>query len=107
MANFGRMLSINIFALMDEAGIKREELAEQLGYTYRDISRLLEGKLLLPPVELERIAIQLNTTKENLIHGTTVRFVPELQYLKEFDNPDNLDKILDLLDEYIELKESL
>ena len=107
MANFGRMLGVNISALMGEAGMKREELAKQLGYMYRDISRLLEGRLLLPPVELERVAAQLNTTKGNLIHGETVDFVPELQYLKEFDNPENLDKVLDLLDEYIELKESL
>lgn len=107
MANFGRMLGVNISALMGEAGIEREELAEHLGYTYRDISRLLEGKLLLPPVELEKVATKLNTTKDNLIHCKTVSFMPELQYMKEFDNADNLDKVLDLLDEYIELKESL
>lgn len=107
MANFGRMLGVNIAALMDKADIKREDLAERLGYSYRDISRLLEGKLLLPPIELERVATQLNTTKDALIHCETLNSMPELQYMKEFDNSENLDKVLDLLDEYIELKESL
>ena len=35
------------------------------------------------------------------------KVAPELQYMKEFDNPDNLDKVLDLIDEYVELKESV
>jgi len=33
--------------------------------------------------------------------------IPQLQYMKEFENQDNLDHILDLLDDYIELKESV
>ena len=33
--------------------------------------------------------------------------VPELQYLNEFDNPENMDRILDLLGEYVELRESI
>ena len=34
------------------------------------------------------------------------RAVPELEYMKEFTNLDNLDLILDLMDEYIDLKEA-
>ena len=35
------------------------------------------------------------------------QLIPQLQYIKEFKNKDNLDHILDLLDDYIELKESI
>lgn len=42
-----------------------------------------------------------------LLHYEMDKFIPELQYMKEFSNIDNLDKILDLLDEYIELKETM
>ena len=31
----------------------------------------------------------------------------ELQYMKEFSDTNNLDKILDLLDEYVDLKEAM
>ncbi len=107
MTSAGRMLGVNIFTLMQKADISREKLAEQLGYTYRDICRLIEGRLLLPPVELSKIAEKLNTTKDILVHYKSDSSVPELQYMKEFSNSDNLDKILDLLDEYVELQESM
>lgn len=29
--------------------------------------------------------------------------IPDLQYMKEFSNPDNLDRILGLMDEQVEL----
>ena len=32
---------------------------------------------------------------------------PDLQYMKEFSNPDNLNRILDLMDEYVELREAV
>lgn len=52
MANTGRKIGVNIFTLMQNAGISREELAE-------------------------------------------------------FSDTNNLDKILDLLDEYVDLKEAM
>lgn len=105
MANVGRKLGVNIFTLMQNSGISREELAEKLNYTYRDMCRILEGKLMLPPVEIEKIAELFGKTKKELLSYEADKFVPELQYMKEFSNTDNLDKILDLLDDYVELKE--
>lgn len=107
MYSAGRMLDVNIFTLMQKAGISREKLAEQSGYTYRDICRLIEGRLLLPPAELAKIVEKLNTTKDILMYYESDGSAPELQYMKEFSDSDNLDKILDLLDEYVELRESI
>ncbi len=107
MARTGRKLGANIAILMREAGISYEELATRLNFTLRDVSRLIEGRLLLPPRVLQEVADALGRTKEELLHCETKNVLPELQYMKEFENPDNLDKILDLLDEYIELRESL
>lgn len=105
MANVGRKLGVNIFTLMQNSGISREELAEKLNYTYRDMCRILEGKLLLTPVEIEKIAELFGKNKNELLSYEADKFVPELQYMKEFSNTDNLDKILNLLDDYVELKE--
>ncbi len=107
MVATGRRLGVNIFTLMQKAHISREDLAKQLGYTYRDVCRLTEGRLLLPPKELSKIAEKLDTTKEHLIHYESDSLVSELQYMKEFENRDNLDRVLDLLDEYVELRESM
>lgn len=105
MANVGRKLGVNIFTLMQDSGIGREDLAEKLNYTYRDMCRILEGKLMLPPVEIGKIAKLFGKTKKELLGYEADKIVPELQYMKEFSNTDNLDKILDLLDDYVELKE--
>lgn len=106
MANVGRKLGVNIFTLMQHANIGREDLAQRLGYSYRDMSRILEGKLILPPIEVKRVAQVFNMTKKELLDYNSDKLVPELQYMKEFSNQDNLNKILDLLDDYVELKET-
>lgn len=107
MANAGRRLGVNIFTLMQNSGISREELAEKMNFTYRDMCRVLEGKLLLTPVQVARVVELLGTTMEHLLHYESDKFGPELQYMKEFSDRDNLDKILDLLDEYVDLKEAM
>lgn len=107
MADVGRKIGVNIFTLMQNAGISREELAEKLDYSYRDMCRVLEGKLMLPPIEIKRIADLFGMTKKELINYEADKFVPELQYMKEFSDTNNLDKILDLLDEYVDLKEAI
>ena len=60
---------------------------------------------MLSPVEIEKIAGALGKTKKELLDFEADKLVPELQYMKEFNNTGNLDKILDLLDDYVELKE--
>lgn len=107
MANTGRKIGINIFSLMQNAGMSREELAEKMNYSYRDVCRILEGRLMLPPVELKKIAGLFQKTKHELIHYEADKFVPELQYMKEFSDQKNLEQILDLLDSYVELKEAM
>lgn len=105
MTNVGRKLGVNIFTLMQNSGISREDLAEKLDYTYRDMCRILEGKLMLPPVEIGKIAELFGMTKKELLSYEADKFVLELQYMKEFSKTDNLEMILDLLDDYVELKE--
>lgn len=105
MANVGRKLGVNIRTCMLEANISPDNFAKQLGYSAKDVWNIIEGKIVIPPVELEKIASFFGTTKCDLMNREADSLVPDLQYMKEFSNPDNLDKILDLMDEYVELKE--
>lgn len=57
MVNFGRKLGINIFALMKKSEIETGVLARELKYTYKDMCRILEGKIILPPSEIEKFAV--------------------------------------------------
>jgi hypothetical protein len=105
MANVGRKLGVNISTCMLEANISLDSFAKHLGYSIKDVWNVIEGKVIIPPVELDKMACLLKTTKNELINHEPDSFVPDLQYMKEFSNPDNLDRILDLMDEYVELRE--
>lgn len=107
MANVGRKLGVNIRAFMLEANISLDSFAKHLGYSIKDAWNIIEGKIIVPPIELERISNLLGTTKDDLINCKTDSLVPDLQYMKEFNNQDNLDRILDLMDEYVELREAM
>lgn len=56
---------------------------------------------------MKQIAGFLHVEKKDLLKANDDYLIPQLQYMKEFKNKDNLDQILDLLDDYIELKESV
>lgn len=107
MANVGRKLGVNISTCIREADISLDSFAKHLGYSMKDVWNVIEGKVIIPPAELDKMASILKTTKSELINHESDSLVPDLQYMKEFSNPDNLDKILDLMDEYVELREVL
>ena len=107
MAASKRRIGVNIAVLMNEKNLSREELAEKSGYSFRDICRLTEGRLLLTPNKLKKVAEILDTTIDSFLISNEKELVPELQYMKEFSNPESLETVLDLMDEYIELRESL
>ena len=107
MANARRRIGTNIYTIMQSKGLSQETFAERIHYSNRDVCRVIEGRVFLPPAELKKIAGILGTSQEKLLNSTSDKVVPELQYMKAFDDPDNLDRILDLIDEYMELKENM
>lgn len=106
MANVGRKHGASIFALMQKANISLEDFSKAMSYSVKDACNVIEGKVVVPPVEFARIAEVLGITKRELLEYDPEQ-IPELQYMKKFDNPDNLDLILDLIDEYVECREVL
>lgn len=107
MANLCRKIGVNIYTFMRNTGTTPEKMAEELKYSLKDMWNIIEGKVMVPPVELERIAEVLGTSKEELIGHNADALAPNLAFMNEFSNPDNLDKILDLMDEYVEVKEAI
>lgn len=87
-----RKIGINILKLMQENNVSREELADRLNYSYRDICKILDGRLILSPKEIEAFANFFGKSKQ------------ELSYL---DNIIFDDKILDIIDDYVNLREAL
>ena len=104
--NFTIKLGATIYILMHNKGLTCEKLAHLLDYSLRNMHRVIEGKVILPPAELDKISKVFGKTKDELINYQLDKDVPELDYIKIFQNANALNKILDLMDEYVELKES-
>lgn len=104
--NFSRKLGITICVLMNSNGMSRETLARILKYSYRDMCRIIDGRLMLSPTELKKIADVFGMTKEELIHYELSDNISELKYMDEFENSDSLNKIYNLMDDYAELVEA-
>ncbi len=52
MANVGRKLGVNISTRMLEADISLDSFAKHWGYSMKDVWNVIEGKVIIPPVEL-------------------------------------------------------
>ncbi len=107
MANIYRKIGNNIYVFMQKLNLPLEEFAEKMSYSKKDVWNVIEGKVMLPPIELEKIALVLGVTKEQLVMNEPERLAPNLEFMKEFSDPDNLDKVLDLMDEYVEIREAI
>ena len=103
--NFSRKLGVIICVLMYSNGMNCKELARILKYSYRDMCRVIDGRLMLSPTELKKIANVFGMTKEELIHYELSDNISEFKYINEFENYDSLNKIFNLMDDYVELIE--
>ena len=107
MPNISRRIANNIVALIYKNDMSEHDFAMKMNYSETDLWKVLEGKVVLPPFELKRIAILLGVTKAELINSESDMKIPELEYRHEDMNPENLDKILDLIDEYVLCREEM
>ena len=98
MAVLRRTIGFNILECLKQKNITLEAFAEKMRYSAKDVQNLIEGKVIVSPTELDRIAEYL---------GTTEYVLPDLRFMKKFSNPDNLDMIIDLMDEYVECREAV
>ncbi|MDE7224196.1 MAG: helix-turn-helix domain-containing protein [Acetatifactor sp.] len=101
-----RMLGRNIQLDMEKKGISEDVFAVELGYTISELKKLLEGKMIIAKTDLENIAKCLGETFEEL---TSMRDTEDYEAIFDcmgsFSDEENEDRILNLIDMYIELKE--
>ena len=107
MANLYRKIGVNVYTFMQKAKLTPKELAEKMSYSLKDIWNVIEGKVMIPPEEIKRLASMLGVSGEDLVNKEPERLAPNLEFMKEFSNPESLDIVLDLMDEYVEIKEAI
>ena len=58
----------SIYELMKKNNMTCQAFGDALGYPITDVDRILFGEVLLPPVEIERIANLFGMTKRELLY---------------------------------------
>ena len=58
----------SIYELMKKNNMTCQEFGDALGYPITDVDRIIFGEVLLPPVEIERIANLFGMTKRELLY---------------------------------------
>ncbi len=101
-----RMLGRNIQLDMIKKGIDEKDFANQLEFSLSEVKKLLEGKLLIVKKDLEKIACALNETYDELIRKRSKEeYQLVFDCIGSFSDDENEDRILDMIDMYIEIKE--
>ena len=80
-----------------------QSLAEESGYSTKDIGKILDGRLFLSPKQIEEIAGILDLDINEMINCIDV---DSIEYVGEFIKEENKDKLLDYIDRYVDLKEA-
>ena len=80
-----------------------QSLAEESGYSTKDIGKILDGRLFLSPKQIEEIAGILDLDINEKINCIDV---DSIEYVGEFIKEENKDKLLDYIDRYVDLKEA-
>ena len=101
MGNFARLLGNNIRDCLKKQNKTIEEFSNDMGYSIQEGYKIIEGRILIPPNELNKISNYLHCEKESLLleNSNLDKY--------QFSNQENLDFILDLIDDYIYLRENI
>lgn len=85
----------------------RNELLNRLEFSEIDLKKLEQGRLSLSPRQLDVVSEVLDVSKEELLkYKDTTCYHNSIHCMSHFTNQENCDKILDIIDSYIDLRES-
>ena len=100
-----RRIGNNIARASQAIFADEKEFATQVNMSVADVYRLFEGRLMLYPAKLKEVAKILNKSVSELLDVSgDYKFV---ECMGHFNVKQNEDKILDIIDNYIDLLEAI
>lgn len=96
------------FAIQQASKYHKEELCNTLGITPQELKKLYRGRLFLTGSELEKVAEVCGVSAESLVEAEPAQYDAQVvDCMSDFDDRENREMILDLIDAYIDAKEAL
>ncbi len=105
-----RVIGDNIKLLLQQKNIEKKVFAEAMGYSPYDIAKICDGRLFITDEQLNKIASFFHVSKEVMMKRCDENQYTGAGFMEcmgTFKKEDNKDKVLDILDMYCDLKETL
>lgn len=103
-----RVLGDNIKSFMDEKNISIKEIGRQTGLSEDDVLRTIEARKILPSRILVKIAEILETDPMKLFEeNKDEKHYSMVDCMNDFSDRENEDKILNIMDAYCNLRDTL
>lgn len=105
-----RVVGNNIRFYLNRQGISVDTFAKELGYSFFDAQKLLDGRLFSTQQDLQDFARYLHISEEDLVTSKEDDcYVGEgfMHCMGRFKNLENQNKILDIFDMYCDIKEAI
>lgn len=106
--NNSRIIANNIKLELEAHSMELSDFSNKIGFSLIDAKKLIEGRLFIPPFQLVKIADVLGITKSQLINNRGMEEYSSLIHnFRDFKNESNRELVLDLIDMYADLAETL
>lgn len=103
-----RNLGYKVFSLIESNPEKKQTLLKKLNFSESDLSRLINGRLALSFNEIETISKVFSIKPDDIVDYTNTNCYKGQVFIcnNSFSSQENCNKILDLIDVYIDIKEA-
>ena len=87
---------------------KKSDYCSLLNFSSNDLNRLCDGRIILTPNQLEKTAFFFKKSVSDIISYVNLdSYSDQVHCRTKFSDSSNCDKILDIIDAYIDVKESV
>lgn len=105
-----RIIGNNIQLLLNDKHIEKNIIANALGYSVSDITRICQGRVFLTMNEIEDISSYFDVKVDDLLTAKSDEEYERagcIHYNHTFKNQANLDMIMDIFDLVCDIEEAL
>ena len=103
-----RMTGRYIMTLAEKNNVSKKELSEKLSCDISQVEDLFAGRFILPFWKLESLSDLFGVSVSQILDGDPDEYNANVVHcMNDFNNPDNREKILNIIDDYLDIKEAL
>lgn len=103
-----RMLGNYVHQLAKSNNVSIEELGEILGFTTQQVVSFIKGRTFASFSQLVSLAEKFNISIDMLLAGDEESYNASIVHcMNDFKNPQNRELILDIIDDYMDVKDAV